>query len=126
MPITTLKVPLTVDPFGKLVTLEGSEAVRQIIFNTLSEGDSENPFQELDLFSKHILKTSFEEVSATLKLKIKQIFEELTEQNIAALDESSGVTVFLAGEEKNELSLQLTYVNLQTDEPENLNIKFKR
>jgi len=122
MALKTIAIPWRVDNRGKLVVLEGDDAILQVIIAEISDNFSENPFQSLDRFNTDIFKQNIKLIREEIAYKVKQIFKDLESRNLAALNESAGISTYIAGEDKNEIHVSLVYRSLETDQEKEITI----
>lgn len=113
MPVRTIKLPLEVK-HGKLVKIEGEEAVKQLVMYALSPSDNNNPFQQ-EIGIGYDAVFSSEDNIGVIYSRIERIMTRLEVQNIAKLVDG-GISV--SKMDNGELSVKIKYVDLETDSEE--------
>lgn len=112
---TGLRLPVGVNRRGGTATLTADEQARKIVRLVLGDADSDNAFQQnIGLGSRVVFAVSSPSFRATVIERLKEIFAELERLRLYKLDTTS---INWTREAEGELTLRLTYYNLESDEP---------
>lgn len=89
----------------------------------LSDLDSANPFQEVDLGlgADMVFAVGSDKLRAEVRRRINVLFRRLQLQDRARLD---GSPQFTSDSQNQELTVDINYINLEEDRPGNLGLKF--
>lgn len=113
---TGLRIPVGVNANGGAALVSDDEQAEKVIGLAINDNDTEHPFhQDEGLGQFAIFKISDGAIRAQLQHRILRIFEAFDKAKLYRLDRDS--ISWTKGPKPGELTLELTYVNLETDEP---------
>jgi len=110
-----LKIPVGVTATGGTAAVEGEEHNLQLIGTSLSSSESANAWQqEVNLGEDMIFGLDESTLRTTILRRLYQIFEAFEANKLYQLDRDS---IEWSREQDGELTLELRYIDLETDEP---------
>ncbi len=118
---TGLALPIRVFQ-GRAQLAKGEEQLKNIIFLSLCDCSSANPFQDLGIPLEVIFSNADEETQAKVERRIKARFDRFETEERAKL--AVGYPRFAVDEGTGDLFCDIRYVNLETTAEEELNLAF--
>ena len=112
-----LKMPVGVTSAGGAALLDEPDELRKLVILAISEGEDDNPFQQLGIDMRIIFAQNDPSAVALARSSITAILNKFDER--LALD--SSVPIQFNIEENGELRVQFRYVNLDSNEPNDFN-----
>jgi hypothetical protein len=106
---------------GRAVLATGEEQLKKIIFLSLCDCSSSNPFQDLGVPLTVIFSNQDDDTRARVERRVRERFAQLESDERARL--ADGYPQFTEGED-GELLCDIRYVNLETTSEEELNLAF--
>ena len=120
---TGLRIPVGVDGKGRAsVETDQSKNTLKNLKLAFSEGDDDNPFQDLGLKGAIIFSINNPAFRAKALRAIQQILDKYSE--LVELDESKPIT--FRQDEENEVIMEFTYIDLLTRETKPFSKKLGR
>ncbi len=119
---TGLAIPFNADGRGRLAMVSGNAQLEKIIILNLSDLDSANPFQgEIGLGADMVFAIASTKLRADIKRRINALFRRLQLQDRARLE---GAPTFTPDPILNEMTVDVTYINLEENKPGDVGLKF--
>lgn len=115
-----LDLPLGADQ-GRARLARGEDQLKKIITLALSDGDSENPFQDLGIGNGNVFDVNDQDLQARLRQRIVAVFRRFSTERRAALAPGSP-TFRRGGADGEELIASIKYVNMETTDSDELEI----
>lgn len=107
---------------GGLRLVKNNDHIGSLLQVALNSGDSENPFQILGLGEWMIFDLLNLSTFAPVQDRIREIFDDFEDNELAALDNSDkNLQIIETGEA--EAGIQINYINLETGIKSNLVVK---
>lgn len=111
-----LKIPVGVTATGSTAMVEGDDHAYQLISTALSSSESANAWQqEVNLGEDMIFGLDAATLRTEILRRLFLIFEAFEANKLFRLMRET--IEWTTGEEEGELTLEFTYINLETDEP---------
>jgi hypothetical protein len=119
-----LKVPMSVNVYGGLSTIEGDENDAQVIKLSLLDGENENAFQQdITLGIDMIFDIADPMMRSKVKNRIVRIFDIFESRKRFKLLENT-IKWDESRTRQGEMILSFRYLNLESDEPKTYEQKF--
>ena len=120
---TGLKIPLGVAPNGGAALVDGDENDTKIIKTALANGDNENAFQQdITLGRQMVFDINDPLAKSKIVVKIKRIFARFRAEKRYNL--LNNTLKWIDDDEEQTATLQLRYLNMESDETQEFSQKF--
>ena len=107
---------------GRLKLLEGDAYIAQLISVALGDNESQNPFQDIGLGEFMIFGMNDSYTEAEIREKVREVFESLETDQLAKLETDDKAISFERDVAAGTLSMFVSYVNLETQEQQELEV----
>lgn len=116
-----IQLPLVVKN-GRLKLLDGDDYIAQLIAVALGDNESENPFQDIGLGEFMIFGINDSYTEAEIRERVREVFESLEDDQLAKLETDDKAVTFERNVAAGTLSMFVSYVNLETQEQQELEV----
>lgn len=114
--------PVKVNVSGGVKKIKESRQLLKLLILALSEGDDENPFQNLGIRSIVIFKINDAATLSEAKLEVEKILSKFKDR--ISIDKRNPIEFFKRNE--TEIGLKFGYVDLETNKKEEFNEIFSQ
>lgn len=110
-------IPFRANHKGRVVLSDGDTHLAELLGIAFGSGDSNNPFQELGLGEDMVFENATEELFNNIAVKIRTIFENFEDEELAKLQDRTDNLEMKVGSEEGTWEMVVYYINLERDAP---------